>query len=82
MINMIIWKCFVLVRYQLLKGKLTGLALTYFYLILGLGGPQQKELCWAWCPLLISLVLIFLSFFLGFRRPNLITGLSEWRTPD
>jgi len=24
----------------------------------------------------------FLSFFLGFRRPNLITGLSEWRTPD
>jgi hypothetical protein len=24
----------------------------------------------------------FLSFFLGFRRPNLITGLSGWRTPD
>ena len=24
----------------------------------------------------------FLSFFLGFRRPNLITGLSRWRTPD
>jgi len=23
-----------------------------------------------------------LSFFLGFRRPNLITGLSGWRTPD
>jgi len=22
------------------------------------------------------------SFFLGFRRPNLITGLSGWRTPD
>jgi len=24
----------------------------------------------------------FLSFFLGFRRSNLITGLSRWRTPD
>jgi len=24
----------------------------------------------------------FLSFFLGFRRPNLITGLSGWWTPD
>ena len=24
----------------------------------------------------------FFSFFLGFRRPNLITGLSGWRTPD
>ena len=24
----------------------------------------------------------FLSFFLGFRRPNLINGLSGWRTPD
>ena len=24
----------------------------------------------------------FLSFFLGLRRPNLITGLSGWRTPD
>jgi len=24
----------------------------------------------------------FLSFFLGFRRPNLITGLSWWRAPD
>ena len=24
----------------------------------------------------------FLSFFLGFRRPNLITGLSGWRAPD
>jgi len=24
----------------------------------------------------------FLSFFLGFRRPNLITGPSGWRTPD
>jgi len=24
----------------------------------------------------------FLSFFVGFRRPNLITGLSRWRTPD
>jgi len=23
-----------------------------------------------------------LSFFLGFRRPNLITGLSGWRAPD
>ena len=22
------------------------------------------------------------SFFHGFRRPNLITGLSRWRTPD
>jgi len=26
--------------------------------------------------------VFFLSFFLGFRRPNLITGLSGWRTPD
>jgi len=26
--------------------------------------------------------MVFLSFFLGFRRPNLITGLSGWRTPD
>ena len=26
--------------------------------------------------------LFFLSFFLGFRRPNLIPGLSGWRTPD
>jgi len=26
--------------------------------------------------------LSILSFFLGFRRPNLITGLSGWRTPD
>ena len=25
---------------------------------------------------------VFLSFFLGFRRPNLITGLSGWRTPN
>jgi len=25
---------------------------------------------------------VFLSFFLGFRRPNLITGPSGWRTPD
>ena len=24
----------------------------------------------------------FLSFFLGFRRPNLITGLSGWRAPN
>jgi len=24
----------------------------------------------------------FLSFFLGFRIPNLITGLSGWRTPN
>jgi len=24
----------------------------------------------------------FLSFFLGFRRPNLVNGLSGWRTPD
>jgi len=24
----------------------------------------------------------FLSFFLGFRRPNLITGLSRWRATD
>jgi len=24
----------------------------------------------------------FLSFFLGFRRPTLITGLSGWRTPN
>ena len=24
----------------------------------------------------------FLSFCLGFRRPNLITGLSGWRVPD
>jgi len=24
----------------------------------------------------------FFSFFLGFWRPNLITGLSGWRTPD
>jgi len=24
--------------------------------------------------------LILLPFFLGFRRPNLITGLSGWRT--
>ena len=24
----------------------------------------------------------FLLFFLYFRRPNLITGLSGWRTPD
>jgi len=30
-------------------------------------------------PLLLS---FFLSFFLGVRRPNLITGLSGWRTPD
>ena len=35
----------------------------------------------AWfCP--YSSIVPFLSFFLGFRRPNLITGLSEWRTPD
>ena len=27
-------------------------------------------------------VSLFLSFLLGFRRPNLITGLSGWRTPD
>jgi len=25
---------------------------------------------------------VFLSFFLGFRRPNLIAGLRGWRTPD
>jgi len=25
---------------------------------------------------------VFLSFFLGFRRPNLITGLSGWRVLD
>ena len=25
---------------------------------------------------------VVLSFFLGFRRPNLITGLSGWRRPD
>jgi len=25
---------------------------------------------------------VFLSFFLGFRRHNLITGLSGWRAPD
>ena len=24
----------------------------------------------------------FIYFFLGFRRPNIITGLSGWRTPD
>jgi len=24
----------------------------------------------------------FLSFFFGFRRPNLITGLSGWRAPN
>jgi len=29
-----------------------------------------------------STVCVCLSFFLGFRRPNLITGLSGWRTPD
>ena len=29
-----------------------------------------------------ELVSFFLSFFLGFRRPNLSTGLSGWRTPD
>ena len=27
-------------------------------------------------------ILICLSFFLGFRWPNLITGLSGWRAPD
>jgi len=31
---------------------------------------------------LLPATLLFLSFFLGFRRPNLITGLSGWRTPD
>ena len=25
---------------------------------------------------------VFLSFFLRFRRPNLITGLCGWQTPD
>jgi len=30
-----------------------------------------RLLCWT-----------FLSFFLGFRRPNLITGLSGWPAPD
>jgi len=28
------------------------------------------------------LTCFFLSFFLGFQRPNLITGLSGWRTPN
>ena len=30
----------------------------------------------------IMSMYFFLSFFLGFRRPNLITGLSGWQTPD
>ena len=29
-----------------------------------------------------DLFLGFLSFFLGFRRPNLFTGLSGWRATD
>ena len=28
------------------------------------------------------IISFFLSFFLGFRRPNTITGLSGWQTPD
>ena len=36
------------------------------------------------CPVLawVPLLTCPLSFFLGFRRPNLITGLSGWRTPN
>ena len=44
--------------------------------------------CW-WCHLNSKLrstnglkKSFFLSFFLGFRRPNLITGPSGWRAPD
>jgi len=33
-------------------------------------------------PRVNRLQTTFLSFFLGFWRPNLITGLSGWRTPD
>jgi len=37
---------------------------------------------WSLSKKKIRIVLFFLSFFLGFRRPNLITGLSGWGTPD
>jgi len=32
--------------------------------------------------IVMYVIYLILSFFLGFRRPNLITGLSGWRTPD
>jgi len=35
-----------------------------------------------WVLKFVCLKWFFLSFFLGFRRPNLITGLSGWRAPD
>jgi len=52
--------------------------------------PQQKfpmKCVVNWIPLRIRVRLrdtlsFFLSFFLGFRRPNLITGLSGWQAPD
>jgi len=36
------------------------------------------------CPPPSNFLSFFFSFFLGFRRPNLIrvTGLSGWRTPN
>jgi len=43
---------------------------------------QKLEIAIALFVRLFVLSHTFLSFFLGFRRPNLITGLSGWRTPD
>ena len=37
----------------------------------------QKVTMFSWNPPFF--LSFFLSFFLGFRRPNLITGLSGWR---
>jgi len=51
------------------------------YDVLGLDGLRGKPMN-ALIFLFIFLCLFFLSFFLYFRRPNLITGLSGWRTPD
>ena len=61
------------------------------------GGDYPSPRAWAWeggrldrrerekghNVLFLSFFLhFFRSFFLGFRRPNLITGLSGWGTPD
>jgi len=41
--------------------------------------PNKEAVLVQIAPLLVNpAIKILLSFFLGFRRPNLITGLSGW----
>jgi len=48
------------------------------------GIPRTQGLLYSpWQPLGIPFAITPIGqLFLGFRRPNLITGLSGWRTPD